>query len=68
MSRFYAEGPTVMKNRTLTTRLRDRAARKTGRLLVLTGARQTGKTTLVKAAFPDVPYLSLEDPLGARSA
>jgi predicted AAA+ superfamily ATPase len=52
-----------MKNRTLATRLRERALRKTGRLLVLTGARQTGKTTLVKAAFPDLPYLSLEDPM-----
>lgn len=26
------------------------------------GPRQSGKTTLAKAAFPDKPYLSLEDP------
>lgn len=30
-------------------------------LLVL-GARQVGKTTLVKDVFPDVPYVDLEDP------
>lgn len=28
----------------------------------LTGPRQSGKTTLVRAMFPDVPYVSLEDP------
>ncbi|HPU89650.1 MAG TPA: AAA family ATPase, partial [Spirochaetota bacterium] len=33
------------------------------RVLVLTGARQTGKTTLVKRAFPDMPYLSMDDPV-----
>ncbi len=33
-----------------------------GRLLVLTGARQTGKTTLAKRMFPDYPLLSMEDP------
>ena len=31
-------------------------------LLAITGPRQSGKTTLAKAAFPDKPYLSLEDP------
>jgi predicted AAA+ superfamily ATPase len=31
-------------------------------VLALTGPRQTGKTTLAKATFPDKPYLSLEDP------
>lgn len=49
-------------NRTMGSRLRQKLSRKTGRLLVLTGARQTGKTTLVKALFPELPYLSLEDP------
>jgi len=35
----------------------------------VTGPRQTGKTTLVKAAFPKKPYLSLEDPdVGALAA
>jgi predicted AAA+ superfamily ATPase len=31
-------------------------------ILALTGPRQSGKTTLARAAFPDKPYLSLEDP------
>ncbi len=30
--------------------------------MALTGPRQSGKTTLAKMAFPDKPYLSLEDP------
>lgn len=30
--------------------------------IALTGPRQAGKTTLSRAAFPDKPYLSLEDP------
>lgn len=32
-------------------------------VLVLTGPRQSGKTTLARACFPDRPYRSLEDPL-----
>ena len=52
-----------MKNRAVREHLRRRAASRTGRLLVLTGARQTGKTTLVREAFPDFPCLSVEDPL-----
>jgi hypothetical protein len=31
-------------------------------VLVVTGPRQAGKTTLCKAAFPHLPYASLEDP------
>lgn len=31
-------------------------------IVTLTGPRQSGKTTLVRAAFPDMPYVSLEDP------
>ena len=30
-------------------------------VLALTGPRQSGKTTLARLAFPDKPYLSLED-------
>jgi predicted AAA+ superfamily ATPase len=30
--------------------------------VALTGPRQSGKTTLARAAFPDKPYVSLEDP------
>ena len=31
-------------------------------IVTVTGPRQAGKTTLVKSAFPNKPYLSLEDP------
>ncbi len=31
-------------------------------VITLTGPRQSGKTTLVKAAFPDLAYVSLEEP------
>jgi len=31
-------------------------------VLTVTGPRQSGKTTLVKALFPDLPYLSMETP------
>ena len=31
-------------------------------VITLTGPRQSGKTTLVKAAFPTLPYVSLEEP------
>ena len=31
-------------------------------IIALTGPRQSGKTTLARMAFPDKPYLSLEDP------
>jgi predicted AAA+ superfamily ATPase len=34
-----------------------------GRIVVLTGARQTGKTTVVKHCLPDYTYISIEDPI-----
>lgn len=36
-------------------------------VLVITGPRQSGKTTLTRAAFPHLPYVSLEDPLERAS-
>ena len=33
------------------------------RIIVFTGARQVGKTTLVKQVFPEYEYLSIEDPI-----
>ena len=56
-----------MFNRILKNQLVRNGIGKQDRLLVLTGARQTGKTTLIREAFPDVPYVSFEDPL-ARPA
>ncbi|MBP7264001.1 MAG: ATP-binding protein [Spirochaetia bacterium] len=37
-------------------------------VLCITGPRQSGKTTLAKACYPKLPYLSLEDPDIARLA
>ena len=31
-------------------------------VLAITGPRQSGKTTLARSAFPDLPYVNLEDP------
>jgi len=31
-------------------------------VITLTGPRQSGKTTLVRTAFPAFPYISLEEP------
>lgn len=38
-----------------------------GRIIVLTGARQTGKTTVARYCFPDYVYLSIEDPVQRES-
>lgn len=37
------------------------------RIIVLTGARQTGKTTLARELFPDFQFLSIEDPILRQS-
>ena len=52
-----------MKNRTLSNKILDKSFSKFGRIIVITGARQTGKTTLVKKIFPDFTYISIEDPV-----
>ena len=49
-----------MKDRTSEPLLFDLAAHFPG--VVITGPRQSGKTTLAQKAFPDKPYLSLENP------
>lgn len=49
----------IQKNRFLTGRMPDPSRK---RLVILTGARQTGKTTLVKAAYPDLRYVNLDAP------
>ncbi len=49
-----------MFKRTLKTKLLGLS--KKFQVITLTGPRQSGKTTLVQAAFPDLPYVSLEEP------
>jgi predicted AAA+ superfamily ATPase len=49
-----------MLKRTLTKKLKEAAKRYP--VVTLTGPRQSGKTTLVKMAFPDYDYRSLEEP------
>lgn len=38
-----------------------------GRIVVLTGARQTGKTTLARMTFDKYTYLSIEDPIASQA-
>ena len=52
-----------MKNRQISQLIKERHQWKSGRILVLTGARQTGKTTLVRKLFPGYRYITLEDPV-----
>ena len=52
-----------MKNRIVSKRILEQSASHFGRIIVLTGARQTGKTTLVKKIFSSYPYISIEDPV-----
>lgn len=51
-----------MKNRKIADFIVRSNSSKIGRIIVLTGARQTGKTTLVRKLFPDYEYISVEDP------
>ena len=59
----YFNNTCPMKGRLLFSRVREEAAKPNGRILVFTGARQTGKTTLSRQAFPEYAYLSIEDPV-----
>lgn len=54
-----------MKARYIAKQLRQTAESLNGRIVVLTGARQTGKTTLSRRVFPDYTYLSVEDPVAS---
>jgi predicted AAA+ superfamily ATPase len=56
-----------MRNRYIINDLKKRSQSRFGRILVITGARQTGKTTLVGHVFNTYPYLSIEDPVTAES-
>lgn len=52
-----------MKSRFLKKELCINRYSKLGRIIVLTGARQTGKTTLVKNLCNNYQYISIEDPV-----
>lgn len=52
------------KHRQIVDKVIDIANSKLGRIVVLSGARQVGKTTLVRSAMRDYQYLSIEDPVG----
>ena len=54
----------ILKNRFLQQFLPESTAR---RLVILTGARQTGKTTLAKIKYPHLNYLNLDSPENRES-
>ncbi|VAW13802.1 hypothetical protein MNBD_BACTEROID03-2583, partial [hydrothermal vent metagenome] len=55
-----------MLSRELSTKIQE--LRKKFPILTLTGPRQTGKTTLLKSIYTDLPYVSLEDIDNKRNA
>ena len=62
------ENFTIMgKRRQIETQVLSLKNRNQGRIMVFTGARQVGKTTLVRQLLDDYTYLSIEDPV-SRSA
>lgn len=52
-----------MRYRTRSPQLQEFSKSTRNRILVLTGARQTGKTTLLRKLLGDYSYLSIEDPV-----
>ena len=52
-----------MKRRKIVSFVQQKSESRFGRILIITGARQTGKTTLVKNTFPHYAYISVEDPI-----
>ena len=56
-----------MKQRTLFEELYAKQQSKLGRIIVLTGARQTGKTTIAQHCFSDYVYLPVDDVVKSRN-
>jgi len=52
-----------MRSRKSSKLIIDQSKSHFGRIIVITGARQTGKTTLAKKTFPNHRYISIEDPV-----
>ena len=57
----------MSKKRQIEKRVLSFKDKKQSRIIVFTGARQVGKTTLVKQILPDYEYLSIEDPVLRKS-
>ena len=55
------------KNRQIEGTISSVKNKKQARIIVFTGARQVGKTTLVKQILPEYEYLSIEDPVLRKS-
>lgn len=53
----------MAKQRQIAEQIQRVQGTKSGRIIVLTGARQVGKTTLVKNVLKDYTYISIEDPV-----
>lgn len=53
----------MVRNSKLIELLRYKGKSKFGRIIVVTGARQTGKTTIVKELYDDYTYICIEDPI-----
>lgn len=51
-----------MKNRTILNYINSLKDKTIGRIIILTGPRQAGKTTLVRHFLPEYEYLPIEDP------
>jgi predicted AAA+ superfamily ATPase len=56
-----------MKRRIIFEDLQAKRHSKLGRIIILTGARQTGKTTLARHCFADYTYLAVDDPVQVSS-
>jgi predicted AAA+ superfamily ATPase len=54
-----------MKRRIIFDDLQIKRWSKLGRIIVLTGARQTGKTTIASNSFADYNYLAVDNPVQA---
>jgi len=52
-----------MKNRSISHSIIAKSNSPFARIIVVTGARQTGKTTLVRQIFDEYSYISIEDPI-----
>jgi predicted AAA+ superfamily ATPase len=52
-----------MKSRSIKNVILRKSKSAAWRIIVLTGARQTGKTTLAKLGFPEMTYIALDDPM-----